>query len=138
LPPDNWTMDVGVEYITWYRAVIHELLKEKGYDVAPLVEVNRFFRKNKFTVAGEVGVYSVAELARQFNVDAILYWAVTSDSPRLMFSLEKADGTLLWCTGEVALVLSHVAHVEGRFNPYDGGMALGLGEILRHMPGRRP
>jgi len=138
LPPDNWTTDIGVEYITWYRAVIHELLREKGYDVAPLVDVNRFFRQNKFTVAGEVGIYNVSELAKRFNVDAILYWAVTSDAPRMMFSLEKADGTLLWCTGEVALGLSHVAPVGGRFNAYDGGMALALGEILRHMPGRRP
>ncbi|HZN62699.1 MAG TPA: hypothetical protein VFC90_09885, partial [Planctomycetota bacterium] len=65
LPPDNWTTDIGVEYITWYRAVIHELLREKGYDVAPLVDVNRFFRQNKFTVAGEVGIYNVSELAKR-------------------------------------------------------------------------
>jgi hypothetical protein len=138
LPPDNRTTDIGVEYITWYRAVIHELLREKGYDVAPLVEVNRFFRKNKFTVAGEVGIYKVPELCQTFGVDAILYWAFTSDAPRVMFSLEKTDGTPLWCTGEVALGLTHVAPLGGRYNAYDGPMALALGEILRHLPRRSP
>ena len=138
LPPDNWTLDVGFEYIAWYRAVIHELLREKGFDVAPLADVNRFFLKNKFSQAGEANSYSPAELAKAFGSDAILYWAITDAAPRMMFSLEKADGTPLWSTGEVALGLGYVAPVSGRFNSTDGGFALALGEILRHMPPRTP
>lgn len=138
LPPDNWTLDVGFEYIAWYRAVIHELLREKGYAVTPLAEVNRFFLKNKFMQAGEANSYTPAELAQSLGADAILYWAITDAAPRMMFSLEKADGTPLWCTGEVALGLSHVAPVSGRFHQTDGGFALALGEILHHMPTRGP
>jgi hypothetical protein len=138
LPPDNWTLDAGLEYITWYRAVIHELLRERGYEVAPLADVNRFFRQNKFAVAGEVGQYTQGELAKRFGVDAILYWAITEKSPRLMFSLEKADGTVLWGTGEVALRLSHVAPVSGHYAQDDRGIALELGEVLRQLPARVP
>lgn len=138
MPPDNWTLDVGLEYITWYRAVAHELLREKGYHVVPLADVNRFFLKNKFTIAGEAGAYTVQELAKTFQADAILYWAITDNAPGLMFSLEKADGTVLWGTGEVALRLTHVAPVARAYNQGDGGIALALGDILRHLPGRTP
>lgn len=138
LPPDNWTLDAGLEYITWYRAVVHELLREKGYAPTTLAEVNRFFRKNKFSVAGEAGSYSTPELAKAFGVDAILYWTITDKAPRMLFSLEKADGTPLWCTGDVALRLSHVAPVSGRFAEDDKGIALELGEILRQLPARTP
>jgi len=138
LPADNWTYDIGLEYVTWYRAVIHELLREKGYDVVPLAEVNRFFRRNKFTVAGEAGIYSPASLCSEFRSDAVLYWAITDGAPRMMFSLEKADGTPLWSTGEVALGLGYVAPVSGSFAAGDRGIALALGEILRHLPGRAP
>jgi hypothetical protein len=138
LPPDNWTLDVGFEYIAWYRAVVHELLREKGYAVTPLAQVNRFFLRNKFSMAGEANSYTVAELSRSLDADAILYWAITSNGPNLMFALERADGTALWGTGEVALGLSHVAPVSGRYNHSDGGVALVLGEILRHLPARVP
>jgi hypothetical protein len=134
LPADNWTFDLGLEYVTWYRAVIHELLREKGYDVVPLADVNRFFNRNKFTVAGEAGIYSPGSLCEAFRSDAVLYWAITDGAPRLMFSLEKADGTPLWSTGEIALGLSFVAPVSGRFVGNDRGVALALGEILRHLP----
>lgn len=138
LPADNWTFDLGLEYVTWYRAVIHELLREKGYDVVPLADVNRFFVRNKFTVAGEAGIYSPAKLCEALHSDAVLYWAITDGAPRLMFSLEKADGTPLWATGEVALGLAFVAPVSGHFNQGDRGVALALGEILRHLPRRAP
>jgi hypothetical protein len=138
LPPDNWTLDVGFEYIAWYRAVIHELLREKGFAVTALADVNRFFLKNKFSQAGEANSYTPAELAQNLGADAILYWAITDGAPRMMFSLEKADGTPLWCTGEVALSLGYVAPVSGRFHQADGGIALALGEILRHLPARAP
>lgn len=136
LPPDNWTLDAGLEYVTWYRAVIHELLREKGYELAPLAQVNRFFLENRFSVAAEAGAYSTPELAKRFGVDAVLLWGITDKAPRLMFSLEKADGTPLWSTGEVALGLTHVAPVSGRFHDSDRGIALALGEILRHLPAR--
>jgi hypothetical protein len=136
LPCDNWTTDVGLEYITWHRAVIHELVREKGYDVVPLAEINRFYRKNKFSVAGEAGIYSSAELAKQFTADAILYWAITADGPRMMFLLEKSDGTPLWSTGDVGLGLGYVAPVSGRFNDDDKRIVLALGEILRALPRR--
>jgi hypothetical protein len=136
LPPDNWTMDVGLEYITWYRAVAHEILREKGYRVTPLVDINRFFLKNGFNLAGEAGSYTTPELAKHFGVDAVLIWAITSKDPKLMFSLEKADGTPLWCTGEVLLSLKYVAVSGGGFNGRDAEIALALGEILRHMPSK--
>ncbi|HZL73717.1 MAG TPA: GNA1162 family protein [Planctomycetota bacterium] len=138
MPPDNWTTDVGLEYITWYRAVVNELVREKGYEVASLAEVNRFFRKNKFSVAGEAGIYSAADLTKQFGVDAILYWAITAGGPRMMFLLEKGDGTALWSTGDVGLALGYVAPVRGGFNSDDKEIALALGEILRALPPRTP
>ena len=136
LPPDNWTMDFGPEYIAWYRAVIHELLREKGFDVVPLVDVNRFFRQNKFTIAAEATSYPIGELAARLKADAILFWTITSEGPHLAFALQKADGTALWCTGEVRLDLGYVTPIGTRYAADDGGMALALGEILRHLPGR--
>ena len=136
MPPDNWTGDVGLEYITWYRAVIHELIRERGYDPVPLVEVNRFFLKNKFSVAGEAGIYSSTELAKHFGADAVLYWSITGDGPRMMFQLEKADATPLWSSGDIALGLEYVAPVSGRFHEDDKQIVLALGEFLRALPAR--
>ena len=138
MPPDNWTMDFGPEYIAWYRAVIHELLREKGYETVPLADVNRFFLKNKFTIAAEASSYPVGELAERLKADAVLYWTITANGPRLAFGLQKADGTALWSTGEVVADLGYVTPIGPRYASDDGGMALALGEILRHLPGRAP
>jgi len=136
LPPDNWTLDAGLEFITWYRAVAHEILREKGYRITPLADVNRFFLKRGYNLAGEAGNHTTPELAQHFGVDAVLIWAITSKDPKLMFSLEKADGTPLWCTGEVLLSLKYVAVTGGSYQGRDAEIALALGEILRHMPAR--
>lgn len=138
LPPDNWTPDVGYEYITWYRAVVHDLLREKGYEVRPLAEVNRFMRDNKFNVPGEATMYTPAELCRRLSADAVLYWDITGvgESPKLNLSLLKADGTVLWATGETALVLTYNAVAKGGYAPSDHRLALALGEILRRIPNR--
>lgn len=138
LPPDNWTVDVGYEYITWYRAVAHELLREKGYEVRPLAEVNRFLLQNKFTLPGEVTMYTPAELCQKLSADAVLFWDITrvGESPAVNINLLKSDGTLLLATGEVALGLKYKAIPKGSFAGTDGRLALALGEILRRIPNR--
>ncbi|MBI2931639.1 MAG: hypothetical protein HYY16_08305 [Planctomycetes bacterium] len=75
-PPDNWTYEIGPEYVTWYRAVLHELLRRKGYDVAPLAKINRFMTRNRFVMAGEARTYSTEELAHEFNADALFFWDI--------------------------------------------------------------
>ena len=138
MPPDNWTLDVGLEHVTWYRAVVHELLRERGWEVVPLVDVNRFMLKNRFTFTGELGAYQTSELAEAFDAHAVLYWTITDKAPRVAFNLERADGTTLWTTGDIALSLSHVAPVGGRYGQEDKGIALTLGEVLRAFPARAP
>ncbi len=134
LPPDNWTASIGPEYVVWYRAVIHELLREKGYEPVTLVEVNRFLLRNRFTLAGEVRIYSMAELAAELGADAVLFWDITGPGGRLNVDLVKADGTRLWGTGEVRLDLPYNAVSPAPFGLSDRQFALALGEILRRIP----
>jgi hypothetical protein len=136
MPPDNWTPSIGPEYVAWHRAVIAELLREKGYATTPLVDVNRFMLRNKFTLAGEVRIYSIAELAKELQADAVLFWDITAEGGRLNVDLVKADGTALWGTGEVALDLAYNAPVSGSFRGEDETIALALHEILRRLPPR--
>lgn len=138
LPPDNWTTDIGIEYVAWYRAVLHELLRERGYEVVPLAEVNRFMSRNRFALAGEIRMYSAEELAKEFTADALLFWDVTGGGPTVNLFLAKADGTPLWGTGEVHLSLPFNAYTRGSFNRADERFVLALSEILRHLPPRRP
>ena len=135
MPPDNWTADVGPEYQAWYRALIAELLREKGYEPTPVVDVNRFMLKNKFTLAGEVRIYSVEELAKEFRSDALLFWDITG-SGRLNMDLVKGDGRRLWGTGEVYLDLPYAARPSGSYDAGDQRFALALAEILRKLPRR--
>lgn len=135
LPPDNWTVTIGPEYVAWYRAVIHELLREKGYAVTPLVDVNRFMLRNKFSLAGEVGIYPMPELAQELNADALLFWDITGEGYN--FNLVKADGTRLWGTGEVHLSLLYNAIPRAHYAPSDFQLSLALAEILLPLP-RRP
>jgi len=142
LPPDNWTHDLGLEYITWYRALVHDLLRAKGYAVTPLVDVNHFLLKNKFTMAGEATMYPPDELGKHLGADAILYWDITQpgntvrDGPCLNFNLIKADGTALWCTGEARLSLAYNAPTQGGFDNQDRELALAISEVLRRIPAR--
>ncbi|HYF01089.1 MAG TPA: GNA1162 family protein [Planctomycetota bacterium] len=131
LPPDNWTTSIGPEYVAWNRAVIAELLREKGYAVTPLAEVNRFLLRNRFTQAGEVRLYSMADLGKELSADAILFWDITGEG--LNVDLVKADGTRLWGSGEVYLDLPYNAPVRAGV---DERMALSLHEILRKLPPR--
>ena len=131
LPPDNWTASIGPEYVAWNRAVIAALLREKGYAVTPLAEVNRFLLKNRFTQAGEVRLYSMPDLGKALAADAVLFWDITGDG--LNVDLVKADGTRLWGSGEVYLDLPYNAPVSGSV---DDRMALALHEILRKLPPR--
>lgn len=135
LPPDNWTASVGPEYQAWYRAVMAELLREKGYAVTPLLDVNRFMLKNKFTLAGEVRLYSAEELCKEFQADALLFWDITG-AGRLNMDLVKADGSRLWGTGEVYLDLPYVAPTSRAYDREDQRFALILAEILRKFPPR--
>lgn len=137
MPPDNWTADVGPEYQAWYRALLAELLREKGYEVAPVVDVNRFMLKNKFTLAGEVRLYSLEELAKEFRADALLFWDITG-AGRLNLDLLKDDGQRLWGTGEVFLDLPYVARASTSYRDGDHRFALALAEILRRFPRRTP
>jgi hypothetical protein len=133
MPPDNWTADVGPEYQAWYRAVIAELLREKGYAVTPVVDVNRFMLKNKFTLAGEVRIYGIEELAKEFQADALIFWDITG-AGKLNMDLVKADGQRLWGTGEVYLDLPYVTRPAGHYRGGDHGFSLALAEILRRFP----
>jgi hypothetical protein len=135
LPPDNWTAHVGPEYQAWYRAVMAELLREKGYAVTPVVDVNRFMLKNKFTLAGEIRLYSVQELREEFRADALLFWDITGDG-RINMDLVKGDGQRLWSTGEIYLDLPYVARPAGSYSDADHRFALALAEILRKLPGK--
>lgn len=134
LPPDNWTTEIGPEYVAWHRAVIAELLREKGYATTPLVEVNRFMLRNRFTLAGEVRIYPMADLAKELNADAVLFWDITATGGRLNVDLVKADGTMLWGTGEVALDLAYNVPSAHGYRDADGTTALTLHEILRKLP----
>jgi hypothetical protein len=136
MPPDNWTTEIGPEYVAWHRAVIAELLRERGYEVVPLVEVNRFMLKNRFTLAGEVRIYTMQDLAKELGADAVLFWDITASGARLNVDLVKADGTALWGTGEVALDLAYLVPLRGSYRSIDGDFALALHEILRRLPPR--
>lgn len=135
-PPDNWTNDVGLDYIAWYRAVIHELLREKGYAVTPLAQVNRFMLKNRFVMAGELAQYGPAELAQEFGSDVLLFWDITGASGRVNINVVKGDGTPLWNTGEVDLRLKYRAISRESFHMIDRQFALALGEVFRKFPPR--
>ena len=134
LPPDNWTTEIGPEYVAWHRAVIAELLREKGYVVTPLVEVNRFMLRNRFTLAGEVRIYPMADLAKELGADAVFFWDITAPGGRLNVDLVKADGTALWGTGEVALDLAFNVPLAHGYRGADGTIPIALHEILRRMP----
>ena len=138
LPPDNWTTTVGAEYVAWHRAVIAELLRERGYEVVPLVEVNRFMLRNRFTLAGEVRLYSMEELARELRADAVFFWDITGGAGNLNIDLVKGDGARLWGTGEVHLDLKYNSVSAERVGSSDREWALMFGEVLRKLPGRSP
>ncbi len=138
MPPDNWTSDLGLEYIGWYRAVINELVRERGYAAVPVAEVNRFMLSNKFALGGEVRLYGVDELARTFKADAVMYWNITAGGPVLEIFIDKADGTKLWSSGEVRLKLKFNAYPSGGYHGSDDEFAMVLGDIVRRLPGRQP
>ncbi len=134
MPPDNWTHDLGLEYVTWYRAVIHEILAAKGYEPVPIAAVNRFLLRNRFTVSGEAAMYGPAELARELGADAVLHWNITTTSPTLAFVLVKADGIALWSSGDASFRREYRMHP--RAPGADQVMAVTLSEILRKLPVR--
>lgn len=137
MPADNWTADIGPEYQAWYRAVMGELLREKGYAVTPVVDVNRFMLRNKFTLAGEIRIYGVEDLAKEFQADALLFWDITGDG-RLNMDLLKADGQRLWGTGEVFLDLPYATRPAAAYRGGDHHYALVLAEILKRFPVKVP
>jgi hypothetical protein len=136
LPPDNWTTEVGAEHVAWHRAVIAQLVRERGYAVTPLVEVNRFMLRNRFTLAGEVRLYSTAELCAEFRSDAVLFWDITGGAGHLNMDLVKADGTRLWGTGEVHLDLPYDTLPQVAASGSDQRWALAFGEVLRRLPAK--
>jgi len=135
LPPNSWT-DHGLEYVAWYRAVIAESLRQKRYNVVPLVQVNRFMIDRKFHLSGELGMFETKELADAFRADALLSWQITNDGPVLEVVLQKADGTILWATGEVRLGTKFKWYTSGQYHGQDDEFALALTEILRRLPER--
>jgi hypothetical protein len=135
LPPSSWT-DHGLEYVAWYRAVIGTLLRERGYATVPIAHVNRFLIRNRFTTAGELGMYSNEELCREFAADAVFHWQITGDAPTLEIALVRADNTVLWASGEVQLGLKFRAYPSDDFRGADATYAMALAEILRRLPAR--
>ncbi len=136
LPPDNWTHDIGLEYITWYRAVFNDSLRERGYRVTPVVEINRFMLKNRFNLTGEARAYAPADLCREFGSDAVMNWNITGDGPMIEMILTKADGTILWSSGEIALALQYNAHPNLSYAGEDHQFAVALYEVVLKMPMR--
>ena len=139
MPPDCWTSDIDLEFVAWYRGLINEMLRERGWSAVPCVAVNRGLNKLRFTMAGELGQLSPTATATHFGCDAMLYWSIlnSSGTVELAFELVKGDGTRLWATGDAKLRLAFLAHPEGA----DGKsqqMALAIGEALRGLPRRTP
>ena len=131
MPPDCWTSDIDLEFVAWYRGLINEMLRERGWSAVPCVAVNRGLNKLRFTMAGELGQLSPTATATHFGCDAMLYWSIlnSSGTVELAFELVKGDGTRLWVSGETAgdvTVIDVAARTILERVVHGGGDAMGL------------
>jgi len=138
MPPDCWTIDIDLEFVVWYRGVINEILRQRGWGVVPCVQVNRTLNELRFGMAGELSQLSPEETATKFGCNAMLYWAILqSDSTiEIAFELIKADGTKLWSSGSYKFKTPFLAHPEGAADSKSQSMAMALGEALKKFPVR--
>lgn len=76
LPPFNETITDDAWKVAWPHLI--EAVAARGYRVRTKEDVEAFYRKNKFNAAPEeVTIYPPRELAKELNVDALLYSNIT-------------------------------------------------------------
>ncbi len=136
MPPECQTIDIDLEYVVWYRGVLNELLRQRGWSVVPCVQVNKTLNGLHFGTAGELGQIPYPDTAARFGCDAMLYWDIKqSDSTiEIGFELMKGDGTRLWASGSYRLKVPFLAHPQGGADSKSQSMAMALGEALRTFP----
>ena len=140
LPPDNQTVEMNLEYITWYRAVVMTLLQARGWATVPSARINRALNGWGFMMAGEVGQFTAEELAQKFGCDAILSWAIEEaqgGNVRLNFALHRKDARLLWATGERPLTLQFNLYDPTRMRESHRMMSLALSQALEDFPAKQ-
>jgi hypothetical protein len=72
LPPFNETITAEAWRTAWPPLL--RGVAERGYAVVPQAEVEEFYRKNRFVnTPEEIQIYTPAEVAKEFNADAVLY-----------------------------------------------------------------
>jgi len=72
LPPFNETITEDAWKTAWPHLI--DAVRSRGYTVRTKEEVEAFYRKNKFNAAPEeINIYTAQELAKELNVDAVLY-----------------------------------------------------------------
>ncbi len=140
VPPANWTTDLRLQYTNWFRGVIASYLGMRGWEFVPQVVVNRAMTGWKFTIAGEVAMFTPQELCEKWGCDALLFWdirKVRSDSADLSFSCVKSDGTMLWATGERSFSPMYnvidPSEIPGKIRL----LSMAIGDSLRDFPVRK-
>ncbi len=139
VPPDNWTTDLRLQYMNWFRAVIASYLGRKGWAFVSQPVVNRSMTEWKFTMAGELTLFTPKELCDKWGCDAILFWdirRVGGDSAELSFACVKANGTMLWATGERAFIPLYNVIEPSDMSWKIRLLAMAIGDSLRDFPVR--
>lgn len=141
VPPDSWTTDLDLPYFNWFRAVIMAYLNEKGWAGVPLPVIHRSMTGWKFTLAGELGMFTPKELCEKWGCEAIVYWDIFEEGGEeveLAFSCVKVDGTILWASG--------ARRFDPLYNVVSGTSlkhqhrkySMAIGECLRDFPVKTP
>lgn len=138
MPPECWTEDFDLEYVAWYRALINEFVRARGWATVPVTEVNRQLNQLRFGAAGEIAQLSPAQAAERFGADALLYWCIpeTKGDVRLAFELVRKDGTSLWTRPEARANFPFVAHPTGSADGMSTDMSMTIAEFLKDFPAR--
>lgn len=140
VPPDNWTTDLRLQYTNWFRAVIASYLEQKGWTFVPQPVVNRSMTEWKFTMAGELALFTPEELCEKWGCDALLFWDIRDvggDRAELSFACVKSDRTMLWATGERAFVSMYNV-IDPSEIPWKVRLiGMAIGDSLRDFPVRK-
>ncbi|MDP6958242.1 MAG: hypothetical protein QF645_05445, partial [Planctomycetota bacterium] len=137
IPPANWTTDIRLQYTNWFRAVIAAYLSPKGWTFVSQAVVNRSMSGWKFTMAGELVLFTAQELCEKWECDAIFIWDIKEASygrTVLSFSFLKADGTMLWATGERSFVPLYNIIDPSNIPSKLRIIGMGIGDSLRDFP----
>lgn len=137
VPPANWTTDIRLQYTNWFRGVIAAYLAPKGWTFVPQVVVNRSMSEWKFTIAGELMLFTTREMCDKWECDAILFWDIREagyGATKLSFSFLRADGKMLWATGERAFVPLYNIIDPSEIPSKVRIIGMGIGDSLRDFP----